>query len=224
MTHAKALAITVAYDVYKEVCEGKLDPAYKIDHPVTFFQFREKLAKQMLHYSPKHRKYHGDDKFCCATRQLIGVRSPSPRRSLVLNPSSSDDTSTIASVATRDQVEAASDRLCGDLGCFEKHEAAMTQFKNYRSCVICGRAAYWKCSKCPGQPVLHRHPPKDNADNIPCHVKYHNTIRFGITRAESTKRKWNEPTPEVSKKHAQVIKKVCESIVIANANVLPSSS
>jgi len=232
MTHAKAMAVTIAYDMYIEVCEGKRDPAYKVDKkPVTFFRWREKLAKQMLHYSPTHRKYHGDDKFRCSTQQHASfkkrVSSPSPRRTLQLASSSSDDVSTLGSVATlatRDTVEANSNRLCGDLSSLEQHEQSMKQFKSHRSCEICGKPAYWFCAKCPKKPVLHRLPNKHSTDGISCHIKYHNTIRFGITRAESTKRKWNEPNAETSMAHAKQMKQVCDAIAVANATVLPSSS
>lgn len=225
MTHAKAMAITIAYDIYLEVCEGQLHAECKVEKPVTFFRFREKLAKQMLHYSPKHRKYFGDANFRCSTQQPIRRRTPSPgpRRS-ILQSSSSDDASALCSVATRDQVEAASDRLCGDLNSLEQHEAAMEQLKYYRACVICGKSAYWKCTKCPNQPVLHRHPPKGSDDNISCHVKYHNTLRYGITRAESSKRKWQEPNAAVSEAHAKQMKRVCDAIVVANVALLPSSN
>jgi len=227
MTHAKAMAVTVAYDMCVEVCEGKLDPALKVERPVTFFRWREKLAKQMLHYSPTHGKHAGDTKFRCSTQKKATKRSssPPPRRTLNLASSSSnDDNSTIASVATRDQVEANSSRLCGDLSSFEKHEHSMVQFKSHRSCEICGKPARWKCRKCPNEPVLHRCCPKGMTDNISCHVKYHNTLRFGLTRAESTKRKWNEPNEETSMAHAQQMKKINDAIIVSNATALPSST
>jgi len=45
MTHAKAMTVTVSYDMYLEVCKGNLDPALKVEKAVTFFHWREKLAK-----------------------------------------------------------------------------------------------------------------------------------------------------------------------------------
>jgi len=228
MSHAKAMAVTVSHDMHLEVCEGNLDPALKVEKPVTFFRWREKLAKQMLHCSPKNHMHPGDDKFRCCTKQPSFYRhSPSPappRRSLQLNLSSSDDVSTICSVATRDQVEAASERLCGDLSSLEQHEAAMISFKSHRPCESCGKPAYWKCTKCPNGPVMHRVPNKWNEDNISCHVKCHNTLRFGVTRAESTKRKWKEPDGTASDAHAKHMKRVADSIVIANATALAASA
>jgi len=222
MNHAKAMTVTIAYDIYLELCEGHLGNEYKIDKPVTFFRFREKLAKQMLHYSPKHRKYPGDDKFRCSTKQTMTQRKRVVPRTL-MTATSSDDT-TVTSAATRDQVEAASDRLCGDLEALEMHDAALQKIKSYRACVICGKTAYWKCTKCPDQPALHRVPTTSSNDNISCHIKYHNTLRFGITRAESTKRKWKEASLAETKAHVKQMRKVCTAITVANAVVLPPLS
>jgi len=41
----KAMTVTVSYDMYLEVCKGNLDPALKVEKAVTFFHWREKLAK-----------------------------------------------------------------------------------------------------------------------------------------------------------------------------------
>ena len=61
MCHAKSMAVVVAYDMYLEVAEGNLNPAWKIANPVSFHRFREKLAIQMLEYDPRQRKYLGDE-------------------------------------------------------------------------------------------------------------------------------------------------------------------
>ena len=53
MNHGKAIAVLVAYDIYLECCEGKLDPSWEITAPVSFHRFQEKLAKQMLQYSQR---------------------------------------------------------------------------------------------------------------------------------------------------------------------------
>lgn len=163
------------------------------------------------------QEMHGNDKFHCSTQQ------PTAKRNM-LQSSSSEDTSTVSLLATQDQVEAASDRLCGDLHLLEQHETSMIMIKNYWSCEICRKPAYFICKKCPNEPVLHWKPPKDSTDNISCHVKYHNTLRFGIARAESTKRKWKEPTEEASEAHVKQMKHVCDAITVANATVLPSST
>ena len=67
MIHGKALAIVVAYDIYRECCTGKLDRTWSAQ-PVDFHRFRERLAVQMLQYSPKQRLYPGDEKFRVSTQ------------------------------------------------------------------------------------------------------------------------------------------------------------
>jgi len=222
MTHAKAMTVTIAYDIYLEAREGHFGDEHKIDKPVSFFRFREKLSKQMLHCSPKHRKHPGDDKFRCSTQQPTVRRKIAVPRALL--PANSSDDTTVSSAATPDQVEAHSDRLCGDLDSLEKHEASLQKIKSYRSCIMCGQTACWKCTKCPNEPALHRVPSEHSNDNISCHIKCHNTLRFGTTRAESTKQKWIEPSLNVTKAHAKQMKKVCTATTVANAAVLPSLS
>ena len=54
MLHAKAMAVVVAYDIYLECSKGKLSAEWKVEKPFDFYQFREKLAIQMLEYSSKN--------------------------------------------------------------------------------------------------------------------------------------------------------------------------
>eukprot|EP00978_Attheya_sp_CCMP212_P048336 scaffold506263_cov224-Attheya_sp.AAC.1 len=55
------MSVVVAYDMYKECCEGDLDPEWKIEKPMDFYTFREKLSEQLLSYRPEARKYPGDE-------------------------------------------------------------------------------------------------------------------------------------------------------------------
>ncbi len=71
MLHGKSLAVVVAYDLYLEVAEGKLDSAWEIDEPVDFWTFREKLSIQMLEYSPTHHRYPGDAGMRASTQQSL---------------------------------------------------------------------------------------------------------------------------------------------------------
>ena len=52
MLHGKAMAAVVAYDMYLEVSEGKNNNDWKLDEPMDFWRFREKLANSMLRYKP----------------------------------------------------------------------------------------------------------------------------------------------------------------------------
>jgi hypothetical protein len=69
MLRAKAMAVIVAYDMYLECCEGKLHSLWKVEKPVSFYIFRQRLAIQMLTYSATNRKYPGDNNFRISTKQ-----------------------------------------------------------------------------------------------------------------------------------------------------------
>jgi len=60
--HALAIAITVAYDIYLEVCEGVIEVEWKVENPVSRWEFQCVLSEQALTYSPKKNLYTGDDK------------------------------------------------------------------------------------------------------------------------------------------------------------------
>ena len=55
--HAKALTCAVAYNTYCECAEGNLNPAWKIDKPLMFWQFQDKLGRQLLVYDPTFNHY-----------------------------------------------------------------------------------------------------------------------------------------------------------------------
>ena len=67
MLHDKKIAISVAYSMYIEVAEGNLDPAWKVDSPLSFWDFRDKLSKQMLEYNPINLLYPGDENMRAVT-------------------------------------------------------------------------------------------------------------------------------------------------------------
>ena len=66
MLHAKAMVCVVAYDMYVE-CEGNLDSTWKIEKKLSFWEFRDKLGRQLLAYDPRLGHYPGDDKMRCFT-------------------------------------------------------------------------------------------------------------------------------------------------------------
>ena len=57
MLHATALAIVIAYNMYLEVTEGKLDSNLRIVYPVDFWTFWDVLSIYMLGYDPKNWHY-----------------------------------------------------------------------------------------------------------------------------------------------------------------------
>ena len=57
MTHAKALAVVVAHDMYLECAEGELNELWNIREPMKLWEFRENISEKILTYKPTSRLY-----------------------------------------------------------------------------------------------------------------------------------------------------------------------
>ena len=221
MIHAKALAVVVAYDMYLECCEGTLRAGeWKVEKPVDFHRFREKLAMQMLQYSPTERKYPGDEKFRAATQQ------PTKRRRKH-NPMSSSSVSTASTTnngVSRTALFQSSDRLCGDLTGLADHLRSIKVIpnKSKKKCVVCGLNAYHVCMKCIGPDgkqgvAMHRGVKDGTEDTVPCAIHHHNTSFFGLAKNDhklvvggKRKKDWQFPSAEEITNHAQEVKRVLQ--------------
>eukprot|EP00957_Ditylum_brightwellii_P020338 1534557-Ditylum_brightwellii.AAC.1 len=60
MLHGTVLATLVAYDCYKEVYEGDLDPVWTNNDTADYWTFCDIITTQMCHYNPIHCLYLGD--------------------------------------------------------------------------------------------------------------------------------------------------------------------
>ena len=69
MLHYKKMVIVMAYDIYTRVATGNAGDKYKVDMPLGFAAFRERLSAQMMAYDPSERKYAGDALFRKSNRQ-----------------------------------------------------------------------------------------------------------------------------------------------------------
>ena len=78
--HALSIAIAVAHDIYLEVCEGNIEAEWRVEKPVSRWEFQNKLAEQALTYSPKKNLYPGDSRLRANTvipsRQRRGGAGP----------------------------------------------------------------------------------------------------------------------------------------------------
>lgn len=138
MLHAKVLGIVVAYNMYKECCQGRLKTEWKIQKPMSFYRFCEKLAKQILNYSPKNRNYPGDEKFRVSTQQHKA-------RWVIHQSFSMGSTMTSSSQLTKSDFDKHKNRLCGDLTPLYAHmqQCIPIQNKGHKKCVVCGEHVAW---------------------------------------------------------------------------------
>ena len=85
----KLMVVVVAYDMYCEVAKGKLNPSWKIQKPMSFWQFCNRLGIQMLYYDPKYCIYPGDERMRPHTALNKVQRKKSQDKSPDNTPSSS---------------------------------------------------------------------------------------------------------------------------------------
>jgi len=68
MLYAKGMVIVVAYDMYLEVCEGKMDAIWTNADPISYHTFREQRSSQSLQYDPIKRHFPGDELIRISTK------------------------------------------------------------------------------------------------------------------------------------------------------------
>ncbi|CAB9507864.1 expressed unknown protein [Seminavis robusta] len=221
MLHAKAMAVVVAYDIYLEACEGKLQGLAdcRLNKPVSFYRFREKLAKQMLEYAPRHCRYLGDEKMrdTTSTPKAKRKRSRSPQRN---NNRPADDELTTASGVSLDTFSSNNhgDRLCGFITPLLEHYESCNTMANKKklNCVFCGKPAYQYCELC-GKAV-HKHPQeKIGNGRTSCFLHYHNTAAMGLARDDwkitgKRLKDWSYPTATEFEDNEQQMKRLLDEI------------
>jgi hypothetical protein len=221
MLHGKAIAVVIAYDMYLECCEGKMRAGeWKIKKPVSFHRFREKLATQMLKYTPKDRKYPGDECYRVSTRQHKDRR---PREATLSSCHSNATTSSSRnsdgsfSMKRNDfKSTTALSRSCGDLTPLHSHLLNLHAIPNggHKTCVVCGEQAYQVCMECIGPDgkrgvAMHKFA-RENMP-VPCFYQHHNTSFYGLGKSEcklvnKRKKDWVYPTQIEIKEHARNVR------------------
>jgi hypothetical protein len=232
--HGKALAVVVAYDMYLECCEGKLNAEWKIEKPLNFWSFRENLSEQMLAYKPTHRRYPGDQNMMSTHRGTTTTSSSSirgrgrPSRS----QSPASDVTPIGRV-TKEQLTLQSkrrattgqpphSRLCGDLTHIQQHiNSAVTALKRPKVCAVCGEPAYSKCGLC--DVTLHHFSKRGANAGAECYLLYHSDAFFGLAKQDATlvkkrKQDWVFPTNAAKRGNATYIRRLGEDQAANNSN------
>ena len=231
MLHATALAIVIAYDMYLEVAEGKLNSDWKVTFPVDFWTFRDVLSLQMLQYNPKDRTYPGDDSMRVCTKQNKSQRKGKKKSRQELEDDDTDISETASkkgrgrpSVASKQKQKEAQEfkrakygrgdnsRLCGNLSRLDKHiKSVETSLKHPKACKVCGGDAYSVCNVC-GVP-LHFIPTKGKHAGKMCFFDYHDDAFFGLARddtklSNAKKSDWAYPSMSKRKENAKKWKEV----------------
>ena len=200
MLHGKALGIVIAYDMYLEVCEGKLTcngnvmHEWHVDKPMDFWSFRERLSEQQCGYDPTRREYPGDGNMRVCTVQNAAQR----RRSTGERTSMSGHFVTAEQYHDEKQ-RGIHSRLCGDLSLLKDHLNSVIKTERHGSnCVFCGDVCYTMCGKC-GK-ALHTNVRAGPAAGKECFHDYHDDMCYGLARQDmrdlfgKRKQEWTPPS------------------------------
>ena len=208
--HAIAIAVSVAYDIYCEVGEGKINPDWKVDKPISRWEFQRKLSMQALTYSPKKLKYPGDE--------FLRANTSVPRANRVSGPSRGGS---ISRTQLQELTQSSTSRGCGDLDKLSDHVNSIIRLSKGRVCSWCDIKAYQACGLCndsDGKPVaMHVSTRGGNGKFLSlCFLNYHNDNCIGLAKDDQSKlchkRKgdWTEPTKsqkDDNKAHVQQLKR-----------------
>ena len=219
MLHAKAMTIVTAYDMYIECAAGKLDPLWKVQKPMSFWRFRERLSIQILQYDPQHRLYPGDDALRKSTQQSKAQRKASKVRASALSdsggskrgrgrPNKRAASPTVPNGVTAVALSTASTgrnaRLCGNLSNLMRHINSRIYDKHGCQCVYCGLDSNWKCGIC--KEWVHWYPKTGVAKGADCYMKYHDEEYFGLGRDDQVallkKRRKDWTAPNLTQRRA----------------------
>jgi len=200
MLHAFSMAIVTAYSFYLECASGSLDPEWKVEKEMTFYEFRVQLARQMLAYDPKDMNYPGEDKLRCNTQTSKKKRKRAKKRKR-----QDQVTKVQFREAKRGGKKA---RLCGDLDNWE-HHVAHFQSTCSRVCAYCGKGgASIKCTLC--DVFLHNQTAR--ANDATCSIDWHNDHHFGLAKSDAIpllhkkKGDYNPPTTAEKQANKRIIK------------------
>ena len=224
--HCMSYGVVVAYDIYCEIAEGKCNNAWKVDKPVDFWTFRDKLSTQMLQYQPRAKKYYGNENFRVNTQIAKSQRAtaeartagdegtPSRRRGRPTAAAASGERNNAANLLRNEFEKAKSSRgnnsrLCGDLFKLQKHLDELKCGKRHGgACVVCGETAQTKCMLC--GVYLHCLPQRGEHARKQCFFEYHSESFFGLAKADYELAKirkcdWKYPSSAKKRQNRQLM-------------------
>ena len=228
MNHGKALVVVIAYDIYLDLAEGKVDPEWKVENPIDFWTFRDILSTQSLEYSPLLRKYLGDESFRVCTKQtqaqrqasVAGCTNGTSGNKRGRKKKGDDDGAEFIQAFKKAKTGRGSkSRLCGDLEKLNYHmNNVESGIKHPHACVVCGEACYSKCNIC--GVYVHHNVACGLCKGKNCFFQYHDDGCFGVLKcdhelANINKADWKAPTAQQLKRNRS---KVSDLINDKNGN------
>ena len=153
MNHAFAFGVVSAHDMYLEVASGVLNPAWKVNKPMSLHKFIMRLSEQMMAYDAANAALPSDTAINAYTKltqqQRVARENQQQRRKR---------TAEDAGLVTLEQLEEActepatkdgtAPRLCADISTCRKHQKSSSKYEGGKMCKVCGEKAYTICGMC----------------------------------------------------------------------------
>ncbi|MFM8622856.1 MAG: hypothetical protein ACKOB3_05715, partial [Holophagaceae bacterium] len=150
MRHGKALAMSIAYQIYLQCAEGGVDPDWKVP-PLSGPLFKKKMSYQMVNYRARNMHYPGDEKMRGATQTGKRYRGTSDTGGTMVTQENNSmkrvhyDTY-VDEKMPRDRHK--KPRLCsGNIALLTEHIRSMENRHKGR-CKYCGKFTYMMCTLC----------------------------------------------------------------------------
>jgi hypothetical protein len=186
MRHGKAIAMSMAYQIYLQCAEGGVDADWKVT-PVSGPLFKKKMSAQMVNYRARQHNYPGDEKMRGATQTAKKYRGTSDEGIAMVALDSGAkrahyDKYVDMKMMPRDKTKRP--RLCsGNITLLTEHIKSMKS-KHKAKCKYCGQYTYMMCTLC-GVHVCWREKKEPGkvatgGTNLSCVMKYHDDDYYGI--------------------------------------------
>ena len=181
MRHAKAIAMSMAYHLYVQCCEGGVDPEWKMK-PVASTRFKQELSSQMVQYKAWNKKYPGDEMMRGATQRNKNKRGGADSNEEVVSLVRCNDREVRVSYEQYEKEKKQvrkrkKPRLCsGDLDLLKEHIQSMKKV-HPAACGYCGKKTVMKCGICDVHLCIKE---GTSITTMSCPFDFHNDRLYGL--------------------------------------------
>ena len=179
MRHAKAIAMSMAYNIYVQCCEGGVDPEWKM-RAVTSTRFKQELSLQMVQYKAWNKKYPGDEMMRGATQQKKHKRGGDNMDEVSLVKCKDNTVRVSYEQYEKEKKQLRNGkkpRLCsGDLELMKEHIQSMKK-THPAACGYCGKKTVMKCGICNVHLCLKS---GTSITTMTCPFDFHNDRLYGL--------------------------------------------
>jgi hypothetical protein len=202
MRHGKAIAMSMAYQIYLQCAEGGVDPEWKV-RPVSGPMFKQRMSLQMVTYKARNVRYPGDEKMRGSTQ--TGKRYRGTNDDGVAIVTLDNNTKRVHYDKYLDMKmpneRLKKSRLCSDNMTLLKEHINSMVCKHKAKCQYCGKLTFMVCTLC-GVHVCFKD--STNQTSLSCVLHYHDDDYYGIGM-EDRRRLFGVPERDYKKPSAKEI-------------------